>query len=119
MSDTLDEIFNEGNRWKNKYRISWCHQCDTAIIACPECGNTSCNGGGCKQCHDDFEEFIHKVNHSVEKYLTDEEIDIYHKCLYLRQLIVSGLKRGEHVLDFKKLQEDGHLSKNQEEKFLK
>jgi hypothetical protein len=44
------------NRW------SWCDQCQCPLIECPRCGNWSCNGGGCDQCHADFEEATRMIN---------------------------------------------------------
>jgi hypothetical protein len=43
-----------------KFEGRWVHclTCDTAAIRCPHCNNLSCTGGGCKLCHDDFEEVI-------------------------------------------------------------
>jgi hypothetical protein len=38
-----------------EYRIVYCALCRTIAIVCPHCHNTSCNGGGCDECHDAFE----------------------------------------------------------------
>jgi len=37
-----------------KDRWYWCGTCDCAAISCPHCDNSSCNGGGCDKCHQDF-----------------------------------------------------------------
>ena len=42
----------------DKFTGRWFHclSCDRVSIECPHCDNTSCNGGGCDLCHDDFKE---------------------------------------------------------------
>ena len=49
--------------WKSKkgnlYHLTYCTLCETDCIVCPHCDNSSCNGGGCDKCIDDFEEFLH------------------------------------------------------------
>jgi len=66
--------------WKDKYQISWCYHCETAVIQCPACHNTSCNAGGCQECHSTFQDF-HQAKVTVTNYLTDEESRIYDKAL--------------------------------------
>lgn len=41
--------------------------CDHAVIACKDenCCGTSCNGGGCDLCHDDFVEAMRMVNEGL------------------------------------------------------
>ena len=98
-------------KWKNKYTVSWCSDCRTAIISCnePSCGGSYCNGGGCKKCHDDFQEFGgYKTR--VENYLTEDEIKIYYKCEKLKSLIVETIAEGDKKIDWKKLTEQGQLS---------
>lgn len=107
--DKLDEIFDCGKRWKNKYQVTWCDLCVTAIITCPSCNNSSCNGGGCKLCDLDFDEF-NRNKIRVEAYLTKEEIQVFRKAEYLKKYILQSIKKGKTEIDFKKLQADGELS---------
>ena len=37
-------------------RWFWCELCDCPAIKCEKCENSSCNGGGCPECNDDFNE---------------------------------------------------------------
>lgn len=32
----------------------YCDLCEVQAISCKLCGNSSCNGGGCGECFDDF-----------------------------------------------------------------
>lgn len=99
------------NFWKEKYQIEWCELCNTAIITCPDCNNSSCSGSGCEKCHNVFSEF-NKISKNVGFYLSMEENKIYEKCLRLKSLIRDSLGRGEKKLDFNKLKEEGRLSEN-------
>lgn len=119
MSDEtllLEEIFYP-KRWKNKYKVSWCEHCETAVIVCPECKNTTCNGGGCKSCDLDFDEFIQKTFHRVENYLTADEIKTYRKVKKLQDLIVRSIKNGEEKINWEALDKSGELSENDHEMF--
>lgn len=112
--DRIEEIL--GEKWKGKYILDWCYECDTARITCLECKNGSCSGGGCDKCINDFDEF-HKSKTCVESYLTEEERRIYDKCLRIRKLILTSLRIGDSKIDWKKLQKDGELSSNDEKVF--
>lgn len=113
MSDSiLDKIFSK-NKWKNKYQVSWCDHCQTAIIECPKCKTSSCNGGGCGQCRKDFEIFFNSYSTKIEKYLTPSEIEVYRKTTELKKLITLSLSKGEKEINFKKLNKDGKLSDSQ------
>ena len=63
QSHLLDDIFGKPEPDEFKARWFWCGQCQTPAIKCDDCKNTSCNGGGCEQCRDDFQ----KVNELCEK----------------------------------------------------
>lgn len=112
--DLLNEIF--GAKWKG-YTVSYCHACDTAIIICPECKNTSCSGGGCEKCAFDFREFTQTTMHHVCDYLEPYEMEIYKKGIRLQLLMVDSLGCGEIKIDFNKLKKDGRLSINDEKMF--
>jgi len=115
--DTLDFMLGgPENYWREKYFVSWCDLCNTAVISCPECSASSCSGGGCEKCRQDFKDFGEK-NTRIEDYLSDEESDIYHKCLRLQRLIMRSIKMGDNRIDFKKLDELGWLSENDREVF--
>jgi hypothetical protein len=114
--ETLDEIFGETPIWKNTYKIKWCELCRTAIIVCPVCKNTSCNGSGCKECNDEFDLF-NKSKSCVEDYLTDSEIEAYNKAIYIKQFILKSLGRNETEIDFKRMKDAGELSELTEKMF--
>ena len=104
--------------WKEKYEIRWCHMCGVALIECEKCEGTTCNSGSCEECQQDFEEFAqNKI--TVEEYLTPEEQKIYRKGLRIQLLILETLGQGFSQINWKQLQEDGQLSKNDEVMFAK
>lgn len=115
--ELLDEIFSE-KKWKDKYFVEWCDLCDTAIIVCKDCKNSSCNGGGCNSCINDFNEF-NSCKTKIHEYLSDEEIQIYEKCLRLKKHIIESLNCGEKEINWKQRLADGKFSKNEEEMFKK
>ena len=84
---TLRKIFG-GAKWKDKYDIDWCNHCNVAIIECPECHNSSCNGGGCSVCGEDKDHnLFYNTKNSVLDYLSEEESKVYMKCLQLQKFI--------------------------------
>ena len=115
----MSSLFPE---WKSSlpnqtiYSLTWCHHCECAIIVCNECKNGSCNGGSCKECHEDFLEF-RKLPYIVELYLTPEEIKIYQKGLRIQSFIIDTLESGGTFIDWKKMKEEGNMSQNDEELF--
>lgn len=117
-NETLNEIFGQTPVWMGKYKIKWCELCRTANIVCEKCKNSSCNGGGCSECDEAFTSFS-KAKTTVEEYLTDEEILVYHKAEYLRKFILESLGRGETEIDFVRMERDGELSEVTEAMFLK
>lgn len=64
-------------KWK------FCPLCKEAVILCEKCGNTTCNGGGCDECEDDFQKWFKMSSEERAKFL--EESD--------RKLGVAVLKR--------------------------
>lgn len=34
-----------------EYEVKYCGLCKDIVLVCPECENSSCNGGGCDSCH--------------------------------------------------------------------
>lgn len=102
--------FLEIPKWKEKYTLSWCDHCATAIIVCPDCKNSSCNGGGCDKCHTDFEDFM-KCKITVCAYLTDEEQEVYWKSLRIKHFVQESLAAGQTEINWKQLEEAGKLSR--------
>ena len=63
---------NTGNNKKNRYLIlgktfqgvaktyetTYCNHCETNIISCSACQNSSCNGGGCQKFYEDFSLYL-------------------------------------------------------------
>ena len=96
-------------KWKGKYTISWCGLCDSAIISCPTCNNSSCNGSSCNLCHEDFTEFA-KAKTCPTQYLSEAEGQIYRKGLRIQNLILASLKRGETEINWKTSARKGNLS---------
>jgi hypothetical protein len=43
----------------------YCDTCRLVAIQCEKCGNTSCNGGGCDDCFNDFEEASQMIRSGV------------------------------------------------------
>lgn len=50
--------------WKSKtgklYQKDYCSLCEVDIVICPKCENSSCNGGGCDYCEEDFKEWLQR-----------------------------------------------------------
>ena len=110
--ELLDVIFEgNGSLWKGKYRVKWCSLCERATIGCLDknCHGSSCNGGGCPRCHDDFTDF-NKCKIHIEDYLTSDEIKILEKSRSLKRLILRSLKNGEPEINFEKMAKNEELS---------
>lgn len=108
-------MFDNDKQW-NGYKLGWCSLCDVAIITCPKCQNTSCNGGGCRCCQKDFNKFD-KSKTCVVYYLSDEELKGYQKGRELKGYILDSLAKGEAEIDWAKMKEQGKFSKYTEELF--
>jgi len=107
--ETIDQIF--GDKWKNTYTVSWCDLCDNAIISCPICKNSSCNGSSCDKCHKDFIEFENSKTCPTQ-YLNKQESEIYKKGVRLQNLILKSLRRNETEIDWEKTAREGNLSEH-------
>lgn len=114
--NTLNEIFDDDQKWKKKYRVSWCGLCDTVIITCPDCKNTSCNCGSCDKCKNDFNEFT-ALKNNVADYMSDEDYKIYRRGKRLEQMLIISFKHNFNALELKKLDELGELSYNDQQMF--
>jgi hypothetical protein len=115
----LNEIFGNAKVWKGiktNYKLGWCELCQTATLSCPSCKNSSCNGGGCSECHDDFYHFL-SIKTTVFDYVTKQEWEIMEKGRRLEKLILTSLSRNESEIDWAKMKEDGELSLNDEKYF--
>jgi len=106
--DTLENIFN--GKWKGSYTIHWCHECNTAVISCPQYHNSSCNGSGCPECQTEFGTWHKECHVRAEQYLSPKDQAGYHKGITLQRLILASLGRGEHKIDFQATEKAGHLS---------
>lgn len=113
-NEVINEIFNDYTFYKQKYKLYWCDTCQCAAIRCNECGNTSCNGKGCDSCavDADFIDF-NKNNTRIESYLTPDEVKTHIKIQMIQKNIADSLSRGESKIDFKRLIENGQLTKSQ------
>lgn len=111
----LNDIFGIP-RYKGKYVVSWCDHCNQAIITCGKCHNTTCNGGGCKECVDDFDEFS-CLNTRAENYLHPTEWDVIKKYRALKKFMIPSLGLGEKGINWSRLDVDGKLSENDIEMF--
>lgn len=114
MSDKelLDSAGDEG-KWKNKYNVEWCALCEVAAIVCPICKNSSCGGGGCKECMEDLDEW-NKTKHCLEQYLPPNEVVFYEKCQQLKRFMIKSLQQSEHEINWKKSIDKGELSSHDE-----
>lgn len=104
--------------WREKYELDWCHQCDTASIKCPACGNSSCSGGGFQKCYDDFVDFGKVYSHPFNE-MSVEEWKIYDKGLRIQRYILKSIEFGDLRIEWKKMNELGEMSKHDEEVFAK
>jgi hypothetical protein len=116
--DILNDLFCDNKKWKNKYKVRWCDLCTTAILVCPACKNTTCNCGGCKECHDDFDEFNKNTKHRIESYLTDDEVKVYRKTIQIRKHILETLRENLNEIDWTELERNGKLSQIEMEMFI-
>lgn len=116
--ELLSEIF--GQTWTaksgKKYVVHWCELCDCAIISCKECTGTTCNSHSCDVCSSDQDEF-NEYTVNVEKYLNDEEIKIYQKCLRIKRHILNTIPKNIKKIDWTELQKQGNLSAWEKEMF--
>jgi hypothetical protein len=108
--DREEEIMNDifgCPMWHNKYKISWCDQCDVATIQCPRCKNSSCSGGGCEECKNDplAHEFFEKAKTHIEAYLTEDEKVVYEKARWIKKYIKTSLARNENEIDWNKIKD--------------
>ena len=108
------EIIND-SIWRG-YNVKWCNECNRAIIVCDVCKNSSCNGGGYKECNDDFEVF-NKHKTLLIDYLDDEEVKILHKIEKLKKLIPISIGLGQSEIDWTSEEILNNLSPKDEEIF--
>ncbi len=108
-----------GSYWHEKYEIFWCNLCETWSIKCPECGNSSCNGGGCPQCEKDFEDFHKLLNNSWGNIFSQEELNTIEKYDRFNHLVEICLKNNREPVDWKWLKETEKICKLDEQIFGK
>lgn len=105
----LADIFGESKKlWKDKYKISWCDLCETAIISCPKCENCSCNCSSCEFCHEDFIEFM-KVKSRTDDYFNEDESNVLKKDRKLKEHILTCLGEGYSEINWEFLHKQGQL----------
>lgn len=117
--ETLDSIFDINPLYKNKYKLIWCDLCSVYSLICPDCDNSTCNGGGCEKCKDDFTYFIKTVKRRINQYLTAEEEEIYNKISHIKNFMRQSILNGEEQINFKELKENGNMSEYVAELFTK
>ncbi len=67
------------------FRWFYCELCESPAIKCNYCENTSCNGGGCDKCNDDFNEVTQLINDGLAPdkdtipYKLNNNLDLYFK----------------------------------------
>lgn len=101
----------------NTYESNYCTHCEVYTIKCPECNNSSCSGGGCDYCHDDFSYWLKNTNHAVEYYLTEEENKTYKKSKYLHEYIKEAIQLGFDEIPWGYFKKIGKFSRYSEELF--
>ena len=99
--------------YKDKYKISYCNFCNKIIITCPICKNSSCNGGGCESCNEDFDYFLHDPKFNYISYLSENEFDIYRKVIRLQSLMMKSISNYDKV-DFEQLKNEEYITKKDE-----
>lgn len=101
--ELLDQIFEvRKNKWKDKYPISYCGHCQTYIITCPDCKNSSCNGSGCNNCTKDSTEFS-SMKTSEREYLSPEEQKVWYKIRSLKKFINIMLQEGRTEMNWREI----------------
>lgn len=68
---------------KFKGRWHWCGHCDVPVITCHHCENSSCNGGGCDKCKEDFDEAIRMINEGT----APKKEDVPHTIDQIRDMV--------------------------------
>lgn len=111
------DMKEENMKWKNKYNLSYCELCETWTITCEKCGNSSCNGSSCEECHKDSIDFSSNYITSDIQYLNKEEIDILEKSKHLKKYIGECLEAGFHAINWEWLKKEGKLSEYSEKIF--
>lgn len=118
--ELLDNIFDNGKRWKGKFRIWWCDLCDTFSIGCPaECKGSSCNSGGCHECIDTHIDFNKNAKTNPKDYLSEEEKMVYEKIFWLKKYMKESLLENEYSINWKRLKQQGQLCGLSEKIFAK
>ena len=56
----------------------WCELCQNPCIKCEACKHTSCTGGGCQICYDDFEEVTRMIEMGKAPKSPDQCVAIIH-----------------------------------------
>ena len=107
-----------GEAWKELWPIGYCDLCHCFQIACKDCGNSSCNGGGCMKCDDAFNEF-NELENALYASLPEEERICLDRAEVLKRKMYKQLLENKNTLDFKALQAEGRLSISDEEMFAK
>ena len=95
----MNTLFNT-KEWKNKYDVSWCTACESAIIECKKCLNSSCSGLNCNDCKDDFLEYNSIVKNKVESYLSEDEIKVFNKIKKLKRFIIESVRDSKTEIDW-------------------
>lgn len=105
-------------KWRGRYTLEWCAQCEHATIRCPTCGLISCSGSSCTACFADFSEFL-RLKTSPVHYLSQEEQEVFTKYSLLKEYIQECLSAGLPGIDWAWLRDAGSLSEQAEELFKK
>lgn len=118
--ELLDDIFDDGRKWKNQFRLWWCDLCDTFSIGCTDkkCHGSSCNGMGCKECTEVHIDFNKNAKTNPKEYLNQEEQAVYEKIIWLKRYMRDSLLEGEYEINWKRLKQQGQLCRLSETIFV-
>lgn len=67
-----------------KYLLEWCEQCELVVIKCDDCGNATCNGGGCAKCREVFGMFRKWAHSLTRQDVEDVEAVYFHPIKALK-----------------------------------
>lgn len=98
-------------------KVQYCDHCNVFITICESCGNSSCNGGGCKSCSG--RRFLDDKKIHVVDYLNPEERMVFNKIEALKGIMRRSLNAGESEINWQKTYLSGGLSQLDEELFQK
>lgn len=108
----------ESPETNRNYKLKYCDLCNAYIIICEDCNNSSCNGGSCELCFNDFYYFSNKFQWSLwHNILSEEEYKVFEKIDRYKDFILASIKINRDKLDLKEIRDNGLMSEYAEDLF--